>query len=246
MNRIVVDDLPNRVERVSRTIAGRNKKPLKARIQPMNVKDSRKGVRTFVRDQKGFTLIEMAIVLVIIGIIIGAVIKGKDLVRGGEQKRLYSNFFNAWYIVYNNYYDRTGLILGDSNTSDNNGDRDGRCSNPSPSNLISQIKRVGLEPPTSGPTGDATTRTYTDSNGRNEKIDITFQYTEQHGNIIRVDRIPNEIGIAWDKLIDEQVDGKNGSFRYIPTTSAMGITNDWPSAEDEPRQSSAAIWKLPF
>jgi len=32
------------------------------------------------RNEKGFTLIEMAIVLVIIGIIIGAVLKGQDMV----------------------------------------------------------------------------------------------------------------------------------------------------------------------
>ncbi|NNG01461.1 MAG: prepilin-type N-terminal cleavage/methylation domain-containing protein, partial [Desulfobacteraceae bacterium] len=33
-----------------------------------------------LRENKGFTLVEMAIVLILIGIIIGAVVKGKDLV----------------------------------------------------------------------------------------------------------------------------------------------------------------------
>ena len=37
-----------------------------------------------IGNNKRFTMIEMAIVLIIIGIIIGAVIKGKDLVRSGE------------------------------------------------------------------------------------------------------------------------------------------------------------------
>ncbi|HBN26850.1 MAG TPA: hypothetical protein DD405_05225, partial [Desulfobacteraceae bacterium] len=40
----------------------------------------------FLTDTRGFTLIEMAIVL----IIIGAVVKGKDLVRGAEQKKIYT------------------------------------------------------------------------------------------------------------------------------------------------------------
>ncbi len=43
-----------------------------------------------LKNDKGFTLIEMAIVLIIIGIIIGAIVKGKDIIRSGEQKKIYS------------------------------------------------------------------------------------------------------------------------------------------------------------
>ncbi|OQX60204.1 MAG: hypothetical protein B5M56_11265 [Desulfococcus sp. 4484_241] len=43
------------------------------------------------RNNRGFTLIEMAIVLIIIGIILGAVVKGKDLIRSGEQKKVLMN-----------------------------------------------------------------------------------------------------------------------------------------------------------
>ena len=57
-------------------------------------------------------MIEMAIVLIIIGIIIGAVVKGKDVIKSAEQKRLYSTFVREWQVAYNNYYDRTGWILG--------------------------------------------------------------------------------------------------------------------------------------
>jgi prepilin-type N-terminal cleavage/methylation domain-containing protein len=64
-------------------------------------------------DTRGFTLIEMAIVLIIIGIIIGAVIKGKDLIRSAEQKKIYTKYLNAWRMAYANFYDRTGKRLGD-------------------------------------------------------------------------------------------------------------------------------------
>ena len=66
-------------------------------------------------NDKGFTLIEMAIVLIIIGIIIGAIVKGKDIIRSGEQKKIYSVFLNTWRTSYLNFYDRTGKILGDTN-----------------------------------------------------------------------------------------------------------------------------------
>ena len=93
-----------------------------------------------LKEEKGFTLVEMALVLIIIGIIIGAIVKGKDLVRGAEQKRIYSKFLNGWRLAYLNFYDRTGKILGDqhdgtaegqdgqADTEDNGGgpDDDGR------------------------------------------------------------------------------------------------------------------------
>jgi len=71
--------------------------------------------KSVLRDNKGFTLIEMAIVLIIIGIIIGAIVKGKDIIRSGEQKKIFSVFLNTWRTSYLNFYDRTGKILGDTN-----------------------------------------------------------------------------------------------------------------------------------
>ncbi len=43
-----------------------------------------------IRNQKGFTLVELAIVLVIIGLILGAVLKGQDLINNARMKRLYN------------------------------------------------------------------------------------------------------------------------------------------------------------
>jgi len=207
----------------------------------------RKGKKTgLIINNKGFTLIEMAIVLIIIGIIIGAVVKGKDLVRSAEQKRLYSKFLNSWEVAYNAYYDRTGRILGDTATDDNSGTRDGHCSNPSDANLNGQLTRVGLEAPSGGPTGSIISRTYTDSQGRPNTITVTFRYDAAQGNYIRMDQVPNELGMAWDRIIDGEMDGTTGDFLYIPNTTAMGTENDWPSAVDDPVTTSAAILKLSF
>ncbi len=66
-----------------------------------------------LRNNKGFTLIEMAIVLVIIGIIIGAVVKGQDLIENAKAKQFASKM-KAWEISLNTYYDRKGRLPGDS------------------------------------------------------------------------------------------------------------------------------------
>ena len=66
-----------------------------------------------VRNQKGFTLIELAIVLVIIGIILGAVLKGQDLIENARYKRLTTEI-KQWETATWAYLDRKGYFPGDS------------------------------------------------------------------------------------------------------------------------------------
>ena len=67
--------------------------------------------------QSGFTLIEMALVLVIIGLILGAVSIGKDLQRTAEYKKVKQKFVDQWAQSYNLYYVRAGVVLGDQQES---------------------------------------------------------------------------------------------------------------------------------
>ncbi|MDO8281802.1 MAG: prepilin-type N-terminal cleavage/methylation domain-containing protein [Thermodesulfovibrionia bacterium] len=66
-----------------------------------------------MREQKGFTLIELAIVLVIIGIIIGAVLKGQDLIESARIKR-FDNSMREWETAVWTYVDRKGTFPGDT------------------------------------------------------------------------------------------------------------------------------------
>ena len=62
---------------------------------------------------RGFTLVEMAIVLVIIGIILAGVMKGRDIVRGSQVKQFSQQFAQKWATVAQTYYDKTGQLLLD-------------------------------------------------------------------------------------------------------------------------------------
>lgn len=66
--------------------------------------------------QKGFTLIELAIVLVIIGIILGAVLKGQDLIEGAKVKKII-NFPNKWETPIWTFYDKRGYFPGDTDST---------------------------------------------------------------------------------------------------------------------------------
>ncbi len=69
-----------------------------------------------LRDAKGFTLVELAIVLVIIGIILGAVLKGQELINNAKMKRAYNQYREVLAGIYT-YYDRYGKYPGDDNTA---------------------------------------------------------------------------------------------------------------------------------
>ena len=64
--------------------------------------------------QQGFTLVELAVVLAVIGLIIGAVAIGKDVQRNAEYTKVKNKFIDQWEQAYNQYYQRTGVVVGDS------------------------------------------------------------------------------------------------------------------------------------
>ncbi|MGY0620457.1 type II secretion system protein [Lysobacter sp. A378] len=67
--------------------------------------------------QGGFTLVEMAVVLVIIGVILGAVMIGRDVQRNAEYTRIKQKFVDQWVVSYNTYSQRLGAPVGDSQTA---------------------------------------------------------------------------------------------------------------------------------
>ena len=64
------------------------------------------------RNQTGFTLIEIAIVLVIIGLLLGGVLKGQELINSAKVKNLAGDFKNASLFIYS-YQDKFHALPGD-------------------------------------------------------------------------------------------------------------------------------------
>ena len=62
--------------------------------------------------QKGFTLVEIAIVLVIIGLLMGGVLKGQELINSAKVKNFANDFRNIPVFIYG-YQDKFRALPGD-------------------------------------------------------------------------------------------------------------------------------------
>jgi len=68
------------------------------------------------RMQKGFTLVEIAIVLVIIGLLLGGILKGQEMITQAKIKNVVADF-SGISAAYYGYQDRYRAIPGDDKTA---------------------------------------------------------------------------------------------------------------------------------
>ncbi|MES2579140.1 MAG: prepilin-type N-terminal cleavage/methylation domain-containing protein [Pseudomonadota bacterium] len=66
--------------------------------------------------QTGFTLIELAIVLVIIGLLLGGVLRGQELINSAKVKNMARDFQNVQVYIYA-YQDRFKVLPGDDHNA---------------------------------------------------------------------------------------------------------------------------------
>jgi prepilin-type N-terminal cleavage/methylation domain-containing protein len=69
-----------------------------------------------MKKQAGFTLIELAIVLVIIGLLLGGVLKGQELINSAKVKNLANDFRTIPVYIYG-YQDKFKALPGDDKNS---------------------------------------------------------------------------------------------------------------------------------
>ncbi len=179
-------------------------------------------------NHKGFTLIEIAVVLVIIGLIIGAAVKGRDLIQSGKQKKFYTNFLKAWEMSVVSYYDRTGLVLGDGTANGGTAAAtNGAFDNVSGANfgvangINARLTAIGLTIPTSN-TANSGQYSYKGQYGATATITLFLQYLG-NSNSLYFTNMPTDLAIALDTMVDGSANGSTGTFRRWANAA-------WPDA----------------
>jgi prepilin-type N-terminal cleavage/methylation domain-containing protein len=153
----------------------------------------RKTMTRVTRQRAGFSLVELSVVLVVIGLILGAVSIGKDLQRNAEFKKIYGTFVQQWALSYNEFYSRTGLVLGDdlsvgpslrvnglNGTSGTPAVTALLCDESPPTTGVTQtletlMDGVGIEMPPGRAEGREARYVYLDSNGNPMEIRVCFR-----------------------------------------------------------------------
>ena len=209
------------------------------------------------RNQSGFTLIEIAIVLVIIGLLLGGVLKGQELINSAKVKNLAGDFKNIPVFIYG-YQDKFKALPGDDinavlhvvATTNGNGNgviggswNDAAATLSEAVNFWQHVRLAGLAPgPTS--TGDAA---YIPTNAAGGKIGIQSGSTtappikDAAGNPIRGSYVICSDGILgkFVKQLDTTLDDGNygtGSMLAIKTyafgNSADNETTNTPAFDE--------------
>jgi prepilin-type N-terminal cleavage/methylation domain-containing protein len=188
---------------------------------------------------RGFTLVELAIVLVIIGIILGAVLKGQELIFNAKVKRLQSQIKEMIAAFYT-YYDKYGYYPGDDPTAssrwsvgsgNSNGTIDGGYCDTTGEESCLLWQHLRYANIISGDPNDATPASMVPKHAWGGAIHMfsgtyTVGGTPRSGHWITLLNLPGDAAAAIDRLMD---DGKCNSGSMAAYIGACGAGGDYQS-----------------
>ncbi len=200
--------------------------------------------------KKGFTLIEIGIVMVVIGLIIAAVMKGKDVIKSAEVKEVSQNFMNKWVSSSDTYYDKLGYNFNGSSTYPQVygshvtlGSAIAKevlaqvCVNTSTKDQFKSDAGINLDKLIRTDSGDICFTNIAGEYTDDKKMEQHYGYMKIAGdegslfrNIIVFNNVPVDVAKAFDKLVDAGVDGTKGKVitnaAPATTTSVLPLTGE--------------------
>lgn len=173
--------------------------------------------------QDGFTLVEIAIVMVIIGLLIGGVLKGQAMVQNAKVKRVAKQADEIRAAVMS-FYDKYGMYPGDENIAaippgtDNEGNGSGQITGAEIYEVFQDLQLAGLISGVYNGTSDLPRHAFGDG------VSLSWvdpgPGTAQH--YLRFDYLPADVCLELDTKYDDSANGSGsivGSAAYTPGTT---------------------------
>jgi len=191
-----------------------------------------KNLREKMTDSSGFTLVEIAIVMVIIGLLIGGVLKGQEMIKNAKIKRVVKTSDEVRAAIYT-YQDRFGFFPGDdpdatTHTGDagvRNGNGNGQIVAAEDEHVFEHLATVGLI------SGSAAS--YAAGNFPSHPFGGTYSVLWQNrngrtANWITYTLVPVDVALAMDTSLDDGVfnDGSIRSSAAYTGTAAVTVYVD--------------------
>lgn len=198
-----------------------------------------------IRNQKGFTLIELAIVLVVIGLILGAVLKGQDLINNAKAKRAITDAQGLSAMAHL-FLDRYGRLPGDC---DSDGDVNYATLNSATTAFGAAAAPAFCYPPSTGAANanqqwneliqaqlqsSAAPRDLAKNSFGGAKYLANFLTGGVNYNVVILTDIPCYAAKALDTNIDGSIDAGLGNIRIVTAANAVQLTtNAWTACTTE-------------
>lgn len=181
--------------------------------------------KTTLTRQRGFTLLEMSMALIVVALIIGAVTLGGNLQRNTVYQHMATSFVRGWQMAYLSHVDRVGVAPADDQTAPtgqvNKGSK-ALCDD----DLRDAMYAAGVTMPQGRSEGFETHYGYLDSNGNPQDVSACFEnvawsvpgssagsYVVQRKNVMVLSGLTPDLARMLDNLVDGNADARFGSFR---------------------------------
>ena len=197
--------------------------------------------------QHGFSLVELSIVLIVIGLVLGAVAVGRDLQRSAANQRLSTDFIQGWQLAYEAYFNGVGRPPGDNPTNPTgrvNGEVTPAGTELCSATMINAFLAAGIRVPTGRTEGQQDRYVYLDSNGNPQEVQVCFRsvdwaepaatvgnYVTRPRNVMVIKGVTFSLAGALDQQIDGRSDARFGSLREITLANNLVANNPgqiWP------------------
>lgn len=200
----------------------------------------------------GFTLMEMAVVLVIIALIIGGVTVGRDVYRSAVAERISSDFIQGWMLAYDRHLAQVGAVPGDNLAAPT-----GRVNSGAPlcgDQLRDAMLTYGISLPAGRAEGFETHYVYQDAEGLPQNLEVCFRsvedwaepaaggaYRQTPRNVMQLRGLTPELARQIDGRIDGRIDARFGRVREVnqhqntAAPSPVPVENPWSGNDTERR-----------